>query len=81
MNKKSKNLHQKLGDYWLELLSEEEQTLFLENYKIITEKDKPLNNYLNSKFSTFEEFLMYAFIWDFSLEGHEYWFNLSKTIK
>ena len=78
MNKKHKNFNENLGSYWLELMSEEEQKLFLENYKIITEKDEPINNYLNSKFTNFESFLMLAFIWDYTLEGHEYWFHLTK---
>lgn len=78
----------KIGLHWLGLLSKEDQILFCKNrvnlgpgtadylpsYKLT------IAQYLNMEFSSFAQFIDYAFSWEDTPEGHRYWADISKVI-
>jgi hypothetical protein len=82
----------KKGLEWLGKLTKEEQILFCKNrvnYK--RPKDKAniatfmcykltIAQYLNTEFSSFTQFIDYAFSWEDTPEGHRYWADISKVI-
>jgi hypothetical protein len=78
----------KIGVHWLGLLSKEDQILFCKNrvnlganhadhlpfYKLT------IAQYLNTEFSSFTQFIDYAFSWEDTPEGHRYWADISQVI-
>lgn len=60
--------------YWFSLLSEKEQKEYKVNvgvgvdWDFIMEHEEP----------NFENFIGCAFIWEYTPQGHDYWFEISK---
>ena len=74
----------KIGVEWLAQLSKEEQILFCKNrvnwgrFSLATTFGKlTIAGYLSAEFSSFQEFIDYAFEWDKTPEGHSYWADIS----
>lgn len=74
----------KKGIEWLGQLSKEEQILFCKNrvnlgrFSLVTTFGKlTIAGYLSAEFSSFQEFIDYAFEWAKTPEGYEYWMQIS----
>ena len=76
--KKSKRIN---GFDWYNTLTEQQQNMWFENFINQIEQGEDIRefveDFLNDYFNSFTEFLRFSFIWDATIEGHEYWDNLS----
>lgn len=61
----------KTGIYWFAFLSEKEQKEFRENCDDFYE-------YMDSEIESFEDFIDFAFDWIDTLQGQDYWREISK---
>ena len=76
------------GHYLLDLLSEEDQQKFKLNYELDYQeflsgvypihKLQTFEEYLDSKYPEFGDFIGSAFDWDNTKEGFEYWEEIAK---
>ena len=67
------------GHKYIEFLSEDERIKFKHN--IIVQKGiKTIKTYLNREFDSFYNFINYAFMWDKTKEGHEYWEEIAESL-
>ena len=61
------------GHYWLQFLSEKERSLFIHNIDTLTP-----DGFLNDIHDVFMSFIGGAFTWERTIQGHEFWLNISK---
>ena len=61
------------GHYWLQFLSEEEKELFIKNIS-----PAELTVFLDDIHDEFSLFIGGAFVWEGTIEDHDFWLNISK---
>ena len=61
------------GHYWLQFLSEEERELFIKNISPAN-----LTDFLNDTHDDFQIFIGCAFVWESTIQDHDFWLNISK---
>jgi len=65
----------KTGKFWLTKLSRADQKKFKENFandRLKIEANENIDDWLNAKYSSRNNFIISSFVWDETPEGHEY---------
>lgn len=65
----------KKGSYWFSFLSEKEQKEFRENVK---NAENNFPELMNDEYRLFEHFMTLAFWFDYTPQGHDYWWTILK---